>query len=138
MNPVMYRAVILALAVALLGGIASGQHRVIANIPFAFQTTAERLPAGNYDIAAGIGATNHLVRLRHIDTNKSYLLQFNTVNAPFSGNESARLVFQCDSGNCWLNEVWPGFGLSGCALKAPKGALGKRFATVTINLKSHS
>ena len=135
MNPLMNRAIMLVLAMALIGGTAIGEDRLTANIPFAFQTTADRLPSGNYNIVAGFSGKGHVLQLRNLDTNKSYVVLFTApVLGTLHGDSSAHLEFQCENGNCWLSEVWPGFGRDGWALSLPRSAQAKHLATVKVKL----
>ena len=100
----------------LLGSsVCWGQQRVIANVPFDFTSSAGRLPAGHYDIVAGLGGNPNITKLLHQESNKSVLILSATrlENPNSSSPKPAQLVFHCSDSGCSLSEIWPGNGTDG-------------------------
>jgi hypothetical protein len=126
------------LTAAMLFGctVCWGQHRIVANVPFDFASSAGRMPAGHYDIVAGLGGNPNITRLRHEESNKSVLVLSPTrlESRQSSGPNSARLVFHCGDSGCSLSEIWPGNGNDGWYFIPPRkqSELKTQVAMVTV------
>jgi hypothetical protein len=124
--------ILLVSGVLLSSGLSWGQHRLVANVPFGFTSTAGHLSQGHYDIVAGADVT----QLRHEESKKSVVL----LNGGFVYNRdiftprSARLVFRCGDSGCSLAEIWPGHGGDGWWFIPPRKRfeVKSRIAMVTV------
>jgi hypothetical protein len=136
MTRMVDRKILLATGMLLGASVCWGQHRLVANVPFDFATPAGHLPAGHYDIVAGLGGNAKITKLRHEESKKSILM----VSGPsmYGQNnglsEKSRLVFRCDGSDCSLAEIWPGGGADGSSFAQPRkrSELTARVATVTV------
>jgi hypothetical protein len=120
----------------LVSSISWGQHRVVANIPFDFTTPSGRLPAGHYEIVAGVGGSANVVKWRHEESKKSVLMLSGgpVYNLNTSSANPAQLVFHCGDSGCSLCEIWPGNGGDGWWFIQPRkrSELKTQVATVSV------
>lgn len=120
----------------LSSGLSWGQHRLVANVPFGFTSQAGHLPAGHYNIVAGVGGNAYVTELRHEESRKSVLVLNGGLmyNRDTFTAKSARLVFQCGDSGCSLAEIWPGNGGDGWWFKKPRERfqVNSRLAMVTV------
>lgn len=117
-------------AAALVAASAASAQVTTTNIPFAFKVGSNVMAAGKYHVdLRGLGGTVvirdaawHSVTVMpssHMDTIPSSV---------------AKLVFQCNRGNCSLVQIWPGGSGLAATFKGPKPTRGEEASLSVVTL----
>ena len=85
------------------------QQATQAKIPFAFQAGDIRMPAGEYQIRRASAANKLVQQIRRTDSSASTFVITNATS-PRNNDASAKLIFHCYSNECFLSEIWSGYG----------------------------
>jgi hypothetical protein len=99
----LYHAVVLAGVIGFGAAPGRGQT-LIANIPFAFQTSNAEMPPGEYSVRR-LQLGSPAIVLDNRDVHKSDII----LTLPLSGvssNTRPRMIFQCSENHCALAEIW--------------------------------
>ena len=100
----------LAVAAAFAPTTSHAQTTTKAEVPFAFQAGDRTMAPGKYEIRRlQIGNGNEQLIQESGTTNRMYL-RAKFAEQDLSGGE-ARLVFHCYNHDCFLAQVWNGYGL---------------------------
>ena len=96
-----WNSLLLTAALTVTAAAAYGQNRVIANVPFSFQTIAGVQAAGQY----GISQVGGVTQLENLETRKASLLGIGVPEGVNAGRPP-KLVFTCGSeSGCALTSV---------------------------------
>ena len=96
-----WNSLLLTAALTVTAAAAYGQNRVIANVPFSFQTIAGVQAAGQY----GISQVDGVTQLENLETRKASLLGIGVPEGVNAG-KPPKLVFTCGSeSGCALTSV---------------------------------
>jgi len=96
-----WNSLLLTAALTVTAAAAYGQNRVIANVPFSFQTIAGVQAAGQY----GISQVDGVAKLENLETSKASLLGIGVPEGVNAG-KPPKLVFTCGSeSGCALTSV---------------------------------
>jgi hypothetical protein len=130
----MTSKMMMAAAALVLAGVASAQT-LTAEIPFAFRAGGATMAAGKYRISATGQITPKTITLRNMHSERSILV--NPMAPLYTKGDSggARVVFQCNGGDCRLAEIWSG-GSSAYRFATPKSARDKEVAWRSVAVRA--
>ncbi len=108
-------------AMLLTGSLAHAQRVVMnARIPFDFQASGVKLPAGTYEVTTGIAPG--IVRLSSFEHKTGAMLVAQPVQAPAAG-EQCRLLFHRYGDRYFLSQLWEAGNNTGLQLKKTKAEI---------------
>ena len=121
-------------AAALFAAGAASAQTMKADVPFAFQAGGKVMAAGTYLVdLRGPGST---VVIRHANGESAVMARYITEIEGTRG--TAKLVFQCNRGNCSLEQAWSGYTGSGLLFKTPKLDRNEEASLTVIHLRPNA
>jgi hypothetical protein len=104
---------VLSLLLTVAG--AHAQTAARASVPFPFQVTGHKLPAGTYSIKKEAG--HEIIMIRNLKTGYSAMA---LAGSGLSGKTTNKLVFYHAGGQYFLSQIWGDAGMGGVAIPASK------------------
>ena len=100
-----------AAVLIMSAGVASAQHTLKAEVPFAFHVVSKVMEPGTIRVQVMSG--NHALIVNNYDARRTYIVLPKSIgDAPKSwvASGTAKLGFDCSSGTCILAKAWNGAG----------------------------
>lgn len=124
----------LATTALMFGGMAFGQTKMEAVVPFAFTSGSNALPAGTYDIQVlNVLSGKQIVLFRNSAAHKAVMALGNSQYLDANKEPQPRLNFLCNDDGCALTGVWTPTQSFSYPATHHKGSGADRIATIAIN-----
>jgi len=113
---------LMAAAVVVLAAGNGSAQTLKAEVPFTFQVAGAVMTPGSYEIVAASNSSSKHVVLRNIDSKKSVLAMYSSMDPAkeLVAQGKPGLQFECSGVRCALREIWTASGSPAYGFNTPK------------------